>query len=172
MMRNRVRAGFRAAVLGCTFVAAAFAQAKVGVINSQQALLDTDELKKASAALENKYKPKQDQLAKLQSELESIQQQINSGKVSQSAAAELQVQGQRKQRDAQRLSEDTQQEFDKDRQETLNSAANKMQDVIKKLAEAKGLDVVVDASQTLYFKPAMDITAEATSAYNKANPGK
>ena len=47
-----------------------------------------------------------------------------------------------------------------------------MQTVIQKLAEEKGMDVIVDASQTLFFKPALDLTAEATAAYNKANPAK
>jgi outer membrane protein len=45
-------------------------------------------------------------------------------------------------------------------------------DVVKKLAEEKGYDVVVDVSQTLYFKPALDITPDALAAYNKAYPAK
>jgi outer membrane protein len=44
--------------------------------------------------------------------------------------------------------------------------------VIQKLSEEKSLDIVVDASQTLYFKPALDITNDAIAAYNKANPAK
>ena len=47
-----------------------------------------------------------------------------------------------------------------------------MQSVITKLAEEKGVDVIIDAAQTLYFKPALELTAEATAAYNKANPAK
>ena len=47
-----------------------------------------------------------------------------------------------------------------------------MQAVIQKLAEEKGVDVVMDASQTLYFKPVLDLTTEAIAAYNKANPAK
>jgi outer membrane protein len=45
-----------------------------------------------------------------------------------------------------------------------------MQDVVKKIAEGKGLDLVVDSSTTLYFKAAMDITTEAIAAYDKAYP--
>jgi outer membrane protein len=41
---------------------------------------------------------------------------------------------------------------------------------VKKLAEEKGVDLVVDTQIALYFKPAMDITADATAAYNKAYP--
>jgi outer membrane protein len=47
-----------------------------------------------------------------------------------------------------------------------------MLEVIRKIAEAKSIDLVVDVATTVYFKPALDITAEATEAYNKAYPVK
>jgi outer membrane protein len=166
-----IRAGLLCLALA-PLATVASAQLKVAVVNAQQAMLDSDEMKKASGELEAKFKPRQDQLSKLQADLQSIEQQIASGKLNQQAIAELQAQGQRKQRDAQRLSDDTQQEFDRDRQEVLGKAAAKMQVVIKKLAEDKGLDLIVDVTQTLYFKPALDVTAEALAAYNKANPVK
>lgn len=150
----------------------ASAQVKLAVINTQKALADSDELKKASAAMEAKYKPRQDELIKLQADLQSLEQQLNSGKLNQQAAAEMQAQGTRKQRDMQRLNDDLQQDTDRDRQEILGKSSQKLQAVITKLAEEKGLDVIVDASQTLYFKPALDLTTEAIAAYNKANPAK
>src|SRR5262245_30009802 len=120
-------------VLGIS--ATASAQSKVAIINFQKAIGDTDEMKKTTASVEAKYKPRQDELAKLQADLQSIDQQINSGKLNQNAVAELQVQGQRKQRDAQRLQEDIQGEFDRERQDILAKAADKMQKVVSKLAE-------------------------------------
>jgi outer membrane protein len=122
--------------------------------------------------VELKYKPKQDELAKIQADLQSIEQQLNSGKLNQQGSAELSAQGQRKQRDAQRISDDLQADFERDRTEILGKASQKMQDVIKKLAEEKGVDVILDAAQALYFKPALELTTEATAAYNKANPAK
>ncbi len=150
--------------------ATASAQLKVAVVNVQQAMIQSEDLKKASADLEKKYKPRQDELQKLQNDLQVIQQQINSGKLNQQAVADLTEQGTRKQRDAQRLSDDLQSDFDRDRQDILGKAAKRMQDVVKKLAEEKGYDIVVDVSQTLYFKPSLDLTAEALAAYNKAYP--
>jgi len=44
--------------------------------------------------------------------------------------------------------------------------------VVKKIAEEKGLDMVVDVSTTVYFKAAMEITTDAIAAYNKAYPAK
>jgi Skp family chaperone for outer membrane proteins len=45
-----------------------------------------------------------------------------------------------------------------------------MGDVVKKLSEEKGLDVVVDIPYTVYSKPTLDITNDAIAAYDKAYP--
>ena len=154
------------------FASVASAQVKIGIINVQKALSDTDELKKSSADLQKKYQPRQDEMDKIQKQLEDIDTQLNSGKLNQQAAGDLQSKGTRLQRDQQRLQEDVQAELDRDRQDILAKMSQKMQDVIIKLAESKGLDLVVEASQTLYNKPALDLTADATTAYNQANPAK
>jgi len=151
------------------FSSAASAQIKVAVINVQKALADTDELKKASAEMQKKYQPRQDEMDKIQKDLESIDEQLSSGKLNAQATSDLQAQGTRKQRDAQRLSDDMNADVEKDRQDIL---AKMSQDVINKLSQDKGLDLVLEASQTLYMKPDLDLTADATAAYNKANPAK
>ncbi|HVW85076.1 MAG TPA: OmpH family outer membrane protein [Bryobacteraceae bacterium] len=166
-----IRSGLLCLALAPLAISAS-AQVKVAVVNTQKAMADSDELKKASAAVEGKYKPRQDEITKLQSDLQSIEQQLNSGKLDQQAAADLQAQGQRKQRDLQRLSDDLQQDFERDRQDILGKASQKMQQVIAKLAEEKGVDLIIDASQTVYFKPALDLTTDAVAAYNKAYPAK
>jgi Skp family chaperone for outer membrane proteins len=40
------------------------------------------------------------------------------------------------------------------------------------LAEERGFDLVIDMTNTVFSKPALEITADATTAYNKAYPGK
>ena len=150
----------------------ATAQTKVGVINSQKAVLDTAEIKKAQAELEAKFKPRQDQMVKLQKDLQDIQAQLQSGKLNQNAEQDLTIQGQRKQREMQRLQDDLQADVDRDRNEILQRTGQRMQDVVKKLAEEKGLDVVVDSANTVFYKPALDLTAEATTAYDKTYPVK
>jgi outer membrane protein len=150
----------------------AFAQTKVGIIDTQKALLNTAEIKKAQVDLETKYKPRQEQLNKIANELQDIQARLNAGagKLTPEVEADLQTQGQRKQRDYQRLSEDLQQDVERDRTEILSRAGQRMQEVIKKLAEEKALDVVIDTSSTIYFKPALDLSGDATMAYDKAYP--
>ena len=150
------------------------AQAKIAVINLQRAVLESAEIKKASTDLEARFKPRQAQMEKLQKDLQGIQQQLQTsqGKLTAQAEADLTAQGQRKQRELQRLSEDLQADVDRERNEILSRSTQRMQEVVKKLAEEKGLDIVVDISNTIYFKPAFEITTEAIAAYDKAYPAK
>jgi outer membrane protein len=148
------------------------AQTKVAVISLQRAVLESDEIQKASAAMEAKYKPRQQDIEKIQRDLQGIQQQLQSGagKLTPAAEADLTAQGQKKQRDLQRLNEDLQADVNAERNDVLGASTRKMAEVVKKLAEDKGYDVVLDTTNTVYFKPALDITAEALAAYNKAYP--
>jgi outer membrane protein len=152
----------------------ASAQTKIGVVNFQKAILDTAEIKKASTDLQNKYKPRQDALEKVQRELADIQTQLQAsqGKLSAAGEADLQARGQRKQRESERLSQDLQDDVNNERNTVLQRAGLRMTEIVKKLADEKGLDVVVDVTNTVSFKPALEITTEATTAYDKAYPLK
>jgi outer membrane protein len=70
------------------------------------------------------------------------------------------------------MGEDLQADVDRERNDVLAKTSQKLKQVIDKLAAEKGLDLVVDAADTVFFKPALDITKEATAAYDKANPVK
>jgi outer membrane protein len=160
------------AVLALASVGAANAQVKIAVINTQKALLETDDIKKAQLDLEAKFKPRQDQMIKVQKELEDIQAQLQSGKLNELGTQEINAEGQRKQRELQRMQQDMQEDVQRERTEILERAGSRMQEVVKKLADEKGLDIVVDSANTLFFKPSFEITADATAAYNKAYPPK
>jgi outer membrane protein len=158
------------AVLAFASIGTASAQIKLAVINTQKALLETDDMKKAQLEMEAKFKPRQDQMVKLQRELEDIQTQLNSGKLNELGTQELTAEGQRKQRELQRSQQDLQEDVERERNEIIQRAGTRMQEVVKKLAEEKGLDIVVDGANTLFFKASFEITSEATAAYNKAYP--
>lgn len=153
--------------------AQAIAPAKVGVINLQRAVLATAEIRKANTEMQAKYKPRNDKIDQLQKELANISQQLQtSTSLSPQAQADLQSDGQRKQRDLQRLQEDLQADVDRDRNDILSKSTQKMSQVVRKIAEEKGLDLVVDVSNAVYFKPALEITDEAIAAYDKTYPVK
>jgi outer membrane protein len=169
--------GFRPLlVCSALFVAAqvAPAQTKVAVIDLQRAVFESAEIKKANDQMQATFKPRQDKIDQLNNEIASLAKQLQSGngKLSPSAEADLQAQGQRKQRDLQRMSDDLQADATAYRNDILSKSSDKMTSVIKALAEEKGFDMVVDKSTTLYFKDAMDITKDAIAAYDKKYPAK
>lgn len=165
---------FLMAAAGIVAVGVASAQTKVAVINMQQAVLNTGEIKKASAEVEAKYKPRQAVLDQLRAELEGIQQKLQAGegKLPPATEQDLSLQGQRKQRALQRMGQDLQEEVDGVRNEILAGAGRRMQEVIRKLADERGVDVIVDSGSTLFFKAALDLTQDAVAAYDKAYPPK
>src|SRR6201989_1354490 len=105
----------------------AAAQSKVAVINLQKAVLESAEIKAASAAMEARYKPRVTQIETLDKEIAGIAQnlQSNQRKLTAQAEADLNAQGTKKQRDVQRLRDDLQADVDRDRNEILQKASAK-----------------------------------------------
>jgi outer membrane protein len=146
--------------------------AKVAIINAQKAVADTEEIKKAQTALEAKYRPRQQAIENLQRELQTIQQQAAAPNLAPAREADLQATFTQKQKQLQRLGEDLQADVNAERQDVLGKAGRQMTEIVKKIAEERGLDVVIDVTNTLYYKPTLEITAAATAAYDKAYPLK
>jgi len=149
-------------------------QTKVAVINFQNAVLSTAEIQKVLKDIQLKYKPRQDALQKGQQELSDIQTQLQAsqGKLSQSGEADLQARGQRKQTQLQRLNDDLTADFEADRDDAVRKASTRMQELLKKVAEEKGLDLIVDSAAAPFVKSGIEITDQVVAAYDKAYPAK
>jgi outer membrane protein len=152
----------------------ASAQVKAGVVSLQKAILETAEIKKAGNDMQVKYKKRQDDLDKAQREMQDIQLQLQSaqGKLSAAGEADLQARGARKEREVKRLEEDLRTDVERDRNEVLQRAQTRMIEIVKKVSDEKGLDLVVEASAVITFKPALDVTNDVVAAYDKAYPAK
>jgi len=163
-----------AAALVAGLSATAAAQIKVGVVSLQHALEATAEIKQAEIDLRAKFGPRQDELAQMQKDMAKMQQdyQTNQGKFNDAALAELGQRIQRKQVQLQRYTQALQDDVNRERQDVLARVGKNLQEVIKKVAEEKGYDIVVDSNSALYFKQPMDISADVTAAYDKAYPVK
>jgi outer membrane protein len=159
---------------GLFSVPSAMAQTKIGVVSLQKAILETAEIKKANNEMQLKYKKRQDDYDKAQREMNDIQTQLQTaqGKLSAAGEADLMARGQRKEREVKRLDEDLRADVERDRNDILSRAQVRMLEIVKKVSDEKGLDIVVEASAVISFKPALDITAEAVAAYDKAYPAK
>jgi outer membrane protein len=159
---------------GLLLSVAAFSQTKVAIIDMREAVNGTAEVKKAVAALEAKFKPRQAEAQKLSAELQEIRSKLESlqGKLTPQGEQDLVTQGQRKERDFRRIQEDLEADVNREQQEVGGRALERMRAVVKKLAEEKQLDVVVDVGQTIYAKPALDVTKDAVAAYDKTHPAQ
>lgn len=148
------------------------AQQKVAIIDVQRAILETAEIKKAQADLEAKFKPRQDEFEAAQKEMAAIQHQLDSQAATLTPAqgADLQGKLQLTERRVQRMQEDLQADVGRDRDAILGQVGQRMQALVTKMAQEKDLDVLIDVSNAVYFKPALDITAEVVAAYDKAHP--
>jgi outer membrane protein len=148
------------------------AQSKVAVVNLQRAVFESAEIKKADAQMQATFKPRQDEIDRLDKEIADLAKQLqgSNGKLSAQQEADLTAQGQNKQRRLKYLTDDLNTDSTDYRNNVLSKSSQKMNDIVKKLAEEKGLDLVIDTSTTLYFKPAMDLTNDAIAAYDKAYP--
>ena len=156
------------AALLCAWPSQLAAQTKVAVINFQEALLSTADMKKESAALEAKYQDRQAELNVLSAELQELQNKIQGATGGE--LAQLQADGQRKQIRAQRMTEDLQSDVEFDRQNILTAASGRMRVIVQSLRVENGLDLIVDSSSVLAGDPLIDLTAEATQAYDAKHP--
>jgi len=179
MLRFRVLSAFAvcASALVSSSIASAQAQAlaptKIGVVNFQKAIADTAELKKAQNDLVARFKPQVDEYEKANRDYNDlqIQSQNSQGKgLSAAAEVDLQARAQRKQREVERLKEDLDGDMQKERDETIQRLGTRMVEIVKKLMDEKGLDVIFDSASTVAFKGTLEITADATAAYDKAYP--
>jgi outer membrane protein len=159
-------------VCSALFIAAqgGFAQTKAAVVNMQAAVVGTAEAKKAEADMQARFKPRQDEIQNLNKEIESLSARLQSGKLSDQDANDVTVLGKRRQTELQRKQDDFNADVQAFQQEVIQKIGAKMQAVVKKLAEDKGYDLVLEASTAIYFKGALDITTDAIAAYDKANP--
>ncbi len=150
----------------------AHAQIKVGTLDMQKALLETGEMKKEQAAIELRYKKPQADITKLQTEIADLQKQLQTlgDKLKPDVQQDMVASGTKKQRDLTRLTEDLQADVERDRSDILARGRTRIEAVVNKVAEEKGLDMVIDAGSLFYSKPTFDITKDVTVAYDKAHP--
>ena len=174
-MSSKVRSALLFLVASAISISSLHAQAgpvKVVIINAAKAGVDTAEFQKIQAAVQAKYAPRQQAIEDLDKQLQAIQKQGSAPNIAPDQQASLQAEFTQKGKQRQRLVDDLQADINAERQEVLDRTGRQMSEVVKKLAEEKGWDVVVDVRNTIYYKPALEVTADATAAYNKAYPPK
>jgi outer membrane protein len=153
---------------------AAHAQAKIGLINMNAAIANTAEGKKVIADLQAKYQPRQQELQRLQQEIQGIQDKLNTqaATLSDEEQRRLARELEDKQKTLKRSTDDATTDFNADRDEAIRRIGQKMVHVIDDYAQQNGLSLVMDGAQVpvYYAAKGIDLTAEIIKRYDAANP--
>jgi len=150
--------------------------AKVGVIEFQAAVAQTNEFQRDFADLQKKYEPKREQLKTLNDQIDALTKQLQaSGSTLSDADRESRartIDDKKKQLD--RDTQDAQGDFQTDMQELVNRIASKVGATMQEYAKLHGYTLVLDASEqqqqaptVLYAMDSIDITKAVIDAYNE-----
>ena len=174
----------KSAILWASLVVGALAAAgqtpspaKVGIINLQNAIMATNDGKKAAADLEAKSAPKKRELEKLQSDIAGLRDQYNktSSVGSEEQKGRLQRDIDAKTKNFNRQVEDAQAELDQEQNRILNEIAGRMLQVLNKYSTDNGYAIVLDISNqntpVMFASNNIDVTQEIVGLYDKNSPG-
>lgn len=148
---------------------------KVGIINIQLAMAQTQEGKKATANLRTQFDPRRAELENLQKEILQMEERLRTQERTLSAEARRQlmrdIEAKRKQ--VKRAEEDLRSDIDQAQGDHINRIAEKMRRVLDRYAKEKGLTVIFDVSQgagIVYALPSTMITDEVVALYDQTYP--
>jgi outer membrane protein len=170
---------FPALALGLAALAHAQAAAptKVAIISVQQAILQTQDGQKASAALQAKFTPRRSEMEKKDASIKALQDQMKKGSATMSEEAKTKIARDidTNQKSLQRDSEDFDADVQQEEGKIMQDLGQKMMDVIIKYATQNGYAVVLDVSNqqtpVLWADPSAEITSEIVKLYDQAHPG-
>ncbi len=148
------------------------APAKIGIINTEAAIMATNEGQRDAQALNAKYEPKDKELQTQNSEIEKMKSQLQTqgDKLNEAARADLVKNIELKTKNIQRAAEDYRADYNNEANAILGRIAEKMRSVLDKYAKENGYAVILDVgnqqTSVVWAAQATDITKPIVDAYN------
>lgn len=154
---------------------AAGADTKIGYVDLQRVLAETEEGKKAKSSLESVFKQKQAEIDKRLTELKKAQEDFEKQKALLKPDARDQKGREidTAMRELQTVYVKHQEDLSKREAEAMKDIFKKTEKIIQKVASEEGISLVLEKTQSsiLWAQPALDITNELVRRYN-AGGGK
>ncbi len=154
--------------------ALALGQGKVGVINLQEAIANTQEGKKALADLQKKYQPRQADLQRQQQDIQGLQDQLQrqSTTLSDEERIRLSRELEDKQKLFKRATEDASAEYQTETQDTVRRLGQKMVRILNDYAQQNGYAIILEEAQVQPYFVTRDteLTEEITKRYDAQYP--
>ena len=147
--------------------------AKIAIIGFQEAVAQTNDFQRRFADLQKKYEPKRQQIQTLNTEIASLQKELQAqaATLTDSDRATKAKQLDDKQKELKRTGEDAQADFQQDMQQTFSTVASKVAETLDAYAKDHGYTVVLDGGNqqvpvVLYANESTNITKAVIDAYN------
>jgi outer membrane protein len=151
---------------------------KIAIINVRQAIVATAEGKQASAELQSQFAPRQTELESLNKQINDLRQRLQAGgtTLSDDEKARLGAQGQRMAAQLERKNNELQEDVNAAQGDVVDRIGRKMIDVLDRYARENGFVAVLDSSAQnsaiLYASNNIDITQDIVKLYDQAYPIK
>jgi outer membrane protein len=148
------------------------AATKVGIINIQAAIVNSNEGQRDFENLQKKFDPKRAELENLNKEVDELQKKFNAqgDKLNDEARGDLLKQIDSKKKILQRNYEDANTDVQAQQNEIANRIGQKLVGVLDKFAKDNGFTVILDvsgqSSPVLWADSSVDITKMVVEAYN------
>jgi len=158
-----------AAVLSFVGPAHAEGPSKIAVVDTQRAIMETEDGLRAQATLKKVFDNKQRELDKKQEELQKERDDIEKQRdvLSKAALAKRVDKWQREMMQLQTVFVDYNKELQKKQGELTQPIFQKTMGVIRRLATQEGFELVVDKQAVPYVRNDLDVTDRVITLYNQ-----
>jgi outer membrane protein len=148
----------------------AAAQTKIAVVDTQRAIMETEDGMRAQATLKKLFDSRQRELDKKQTDLQKEREDIEKqrGVLSATALQSRVEKWQRAMTEIQTVFVDYNKELQKKQNELTQPIFQKAMTIIRRMATTDGFDVVVDKQAVPYVRSDLDVTDRVIQQYNSA----
>ena len=149
------------------------AQAKIAVVDTERAVMETEDGLRMQATLKKVFDTRQRELDKKQEDLQKERDDIEKQRdvLSKAALAKRMDKWQREMVQLQQVFVDYNKELQKRQGELTQPIFQKAMGIIRRLATQEGFDVVVDKQAVPYARSDLDLTDRVITLYNQGAPG-
>ena len=147
----------------------AAAELKIAVLDTQRALVESEEAQTLLAQAEKELQEEQEEVTALRDEIEALQQRLQTDGEVMSASETRKVSKdiEDKQIDFQFLVNKLQKEVNDRRQDILQQMVPKIDKVLKDLIELEGYDLIMERANLRYVNSKHEITRKVTEKLNE-----
>lgn len=152
-----------ATLLGLLLVAnVAFADLKIGVVNIATVLEKAPQAEKAKKRLEQEFKPRDNQLASSQKEIQGMEEKLNkdASVMSESQRNKLETDIQNKVRDFRRQQKEFAEDFNTRRNDELSKLQRRLVEATRAIAKDQEFDLILLKDGVIYSSDQLDITSQ------------